>query len=384
MRSSHWSLMIFRDWSLWCFSVQDLKRWDIMMTWRRQVLTRCLTRVSHCIAQKRFSSSISNSSTFYCLIEQLATRRKFHYNTDFTSFTLRWSIRRQMIVTSLQSILWTYFWIIYKSYFENQSRITDWVSFRIMTFSLMKIKDDRKQSNFLLALMSHKIVFNLRSKIENEDLTFELFSFFKRVRTDNFNYEHYRSLSQLVIKKTFDVNIWEIVFELIITISQTISFTSIFVFFDNILITSLFVSQQDDEQTRKLVKAKIFENIKKCTYQNVEEFFFKYFEKKDWTEQIKKIYRVVQDRHVNDKLIDFLDSSIQNAILEWLFRFQEKFLIDSRNVYYTSKNNNNFTDVEIRRQVDVFVKFNDKNISKTIHDCKNVEMINEFKKFDKK
>jgi hypothetical protein len=42
-----------------------------------------------------------------------------------------------------------------------------------------------------------------------------------------------------------------------------------------------FVSQQDDEQTRKLMKTRIFEEIKKCTYRNVEKFFFKYFEKKD-------------------------------------------------------------------------------------------------------
>jgi hypothetical protein len=41
------------------------------------------------------------------------------------------------------------------------------------------------------------------------------------------------------------------------------------------------------------MKTRIFEEIKKCTYRNVEKFFFKYFEKKDWTEQIKKIYQIV-------------------------------------------------------------------------------------------
>ncbi len=34
--------------------------------------------------------------------------------------------------------------------------------------------------------------------------------------------------------------------------------------------------QQGSEQTQKLMKTRIFEEIKHCTYQNVEEFFFKF------------------------------------------------------------------------------------------------------------
>ena len=92
----------------------------------------------------------------------------------------------------------------------------------------------------------------------------------------------------------------------------------------------------------------------------------------------------MQDRHVNDRWIDFSDSSVQNAVLEWLFRFQEEFLIDSWDVYYTSESSNDLTDAETRRQLDVFVKSNDKNISKIVDDWKNVEVIDELKEFDKK
>ena len=142
-------------------------------------------------------------------------------------------------------------------------------------------------SRFFYILQGHETVFNLRSKMENENLIFELFTFFRRVRTDSFNYQHYRSLSQFVIKKASDVNIWNVVFEFIITVFRTIFFTSIFVFFENIFIIFSSVSQQGGEQTRKLMKAKIFEKIKKCTYRNVEGFFSKYFEKKklNWTNQ---------------------------------------------------------------------------------------------------
>lgn len=62
-------------------------------------------------------------------------------------------------------------------------------------------------SRLLYILQGHEAAFNLRSKIENKNLAFELFWLFKRVRTDSFNYQHYWSLSQLVIKKAFDVDI---------------------------------------------------------------------------------------------------------------------------------------------------------------------------------
>ena len=238
-------------------------------------------------------------------------------------------------------------------------------------------------SRFLYILQGHEAAFNFRSKIGNGDLISELFTLFKRVRTGSFNYQHYRPLSQFVIKKASDVNIWSAVFELIITVFRTTFSTNISVFFEGIFIIFSFASQQSGEQTRKLVKARIFEEIKECTYRNVGGFFFKYFEEKNWTEQIKEIYRVVQNRHVNDRWTDFPDSSIQNAVFEWLFRFQKEFLVDFQGVYYTNENSNDLTGAEVRRQLDVFVKPNGKNISKTVHDWKDVEVIGELREFDK-
>jgi hypothetical protein len=247
-------------------------------------------------------------------------------------------------------------------------------------------QDQRRQeaiSNLLHALMGQKIAYNLRSKIGNSNIATELSKIFGLVQSGRYNYQHYRSLSQLVIKKASDVNIWSVVFELIITVSRTTSSTSIPASFDDTLITSSSVSQQGDEQISKLVDARIFEEIRKCTYRNVGGFFSKYFEEKDWTEQTKKIYRVVQDRHVDGRWTDFSDSPVQNAVLEWLFRFQEEFLTDSRGVYYTSESSKDLTGAEARRQLDVFVKSNDKNILKTKHDWKDVEVIGELRESDK-
>jgi hypothetical protein len=85
------------------------------------------------------------------------------------------------------------------------------------------------------------------------------------------------------------------------------------------------------------VEERVFEEIKDCTYRDVEGFFSKYFEGKDWTERTKEIYRAVQDRHMDGRWTDFPNPPVQNAVLEWLFRFQEDFLADARAIYYTSE-----------------------------------------------
>ena len=62
-------------------------------------------------------------------------------------------------------------------------------------------------SRLLSTLQSHEVALDLRSKTRNEDIASELFTLFRRVRNDDFNYEYYRALSRLVIKQAFDVDI---------------------------------------------------------------------------------------------------------------------------------------------------------------------------------
>lgn len=138
--------------------------------------------------------------------------------------------------------------------------------------------------------MGHKVALDLRSKTGNGDIAFELSTLFRRVRNGDFSYEYYRALSRLVIKQASDVDIWDAVLNLIITAARTTPPTSIPVFFDGILITHPSASQQGSEQTRKLVEARIFEEIRWCTHRNVGGYFSKYFEGKTWTEKSKEIY----------------------------------------------------------------------------------------------
>jgi hypothetical protein len=238
-------------------------------------------------------------------------------------------------------------------------------------------------SRLLSALLGQEAAFYLGSKISNNTIDIELLKLYGLVRSGRYNYQHYRALLQLVVKQASDVDIWNAVFDLIITVSPKTPPTSIPVSFDGTPVKSSSASQQGREQTRKLVEARIFEEIRECTYRNVGGFFTKYFEEKGWTEHTKKIYRAVQDRHVNGRWTDFPNPPVQNAVLEWLFRFQEEYLTASRGVYYTSENSNDLTGAEASRQLDVFVKPNDKNISKIKHHWKNIEVIGELRESNK-
>ena len=238
-------------------------------------------------------------------------------------------------------------------------------------------------SRLLNTLQGHDVALTLRSKIAAGDLASELYNLFRRVRNGDFNYKHYLALSRLVVRKAPDVDIWNAVFDLITTVSRTTPPTSIPLSCDGTPITHSSASQQASEQTRREVEKRVFEEIMGCTFRNVEGFFPKYFEGKDWTERTKEIYRAVQHRHVNGRWTDFPHPPVQNALLEWWFAFQKEFLADARGVYYTSESSKDLTGAEARRQLDVFVKPSGKNISNTVHDWKDVEVIGELRESDR-
>ena len=113
----------------------------------------------------------------------------------------------------------------------------------------------------------------------------ELSELFKRARNGDFNYLDYRGLSQLVIRKAPDIGIWNAVFHLITSISRltppaTVPPSAIPPSSDSTPITHSSASQQGGEQTREVVERRVFEEIRFCTYRDVEGFFKKYFEGK--------------------------------------------------------------------------------------------------------
>jgi hypothetical protein len=70
-------------------------------------------------------------------------------------------------------------------------------------------------SRLLSILQRHDVALTLRSKTGNENLAFELSTLFRRVQKNNFDYQQYRILSLLIIKKAPEFNVWNAAFDLI-------------------------------------------------------------------------------------------------------------------------------------------------------------------------
>ncbi len=234
-------------------------------------------------------------------------------------------------------------------------------------------------SNLLLALMGHKVAFNLRSRTESGDIASELSTLFRRVRNANMNYEHYRALSRLVVKKAPDVNIWNAVFDLIITVSRTTPPTSIPPSFNGTPVTKSSSSFQGSEQTRKIIESAMFYEIKGCTYRNVGGFFEKYFEGRPWSRKSKGIYNAVKKQYRGGRWTDFPDPPDEDAVWKWLSRFQDKHLSDSRGILYTTESTSDLTGGEAQRQLDVFIKRRGMETGGK-HDWKDVRVIGELKR----
>ncbi|KAL1956480.1 hypothetical protein VTO42DRAFT_7278 [Malbranchea cinnamomea] len=229
--------------------------------------------------------------------------------------------------------------------------------------------------------MGTEAAFSLRSKTSSRDVAFELANCFARIRQGDFSYSDYRPLVTLFIQKASGLEIWSAVLDLITKLPRVapIPSSSVPPAFDSTPITHSSASQQGGEQTQRLIEARVFDEIGGCTYRDVEGFFDKYFDKKDWTDRARDIYKSIKDQHVNGKWSTLPDLPTQTQMQDWLFRLQEDLLSRERGCYYTINVPNELTGGEARRQVDLIVKRKIGEPSGSEHDWRDIEVIGELK-----
>lgn len=233
-------------------------------------------------------------------------------------------------------------------------------------------------SCLIAILLGHDVALTLHSKSGNGDLASELSTLFKHVRNVDFNYKHYRVLSQLVIKKAPDIDIWNAIFDLVRFISRLTPPPSVSVSFQRTPVVYSSASMQRDQQTKKLLESSLFDEIKNCTYRKVEGFFAKYFEGNKWSKRSKEIYEAMKARHVDGRWTDFPDIPGEHAVWNWLSRIQDEYLIEARGIYYKTSTSAELVGGEARRQLDFFIKRRTGTVD-TSHDWKDVRVIGEHR-----
>ncbi|KMW68999.1 hypothetical protein BDDG_13193 [Blastomyces dermatitidis ATCC 18188] len=235
-------------------------------------------------------------------------------------------------------------------------------------------------SKLLTTLMGERAAFKLGSRTGDENLASDLASLFRRLQQGHLTYDHCRALVRLVIQKDLNIDIWKAVLNLITTSSRATLPASIPPSFDGTPVKSTSSSQKGSEQTCELVNPRIFEEICGCTFRDVEGFFDKYFEKKDWSDKVDIICQRVLDPDSDGNWAQFPDPSTQDAVLAWWFHLQADLLSESRSIYYTTASKADLTGSKAERQVDLLLRARGGSISQNKHNWRDILVVGELKK----
>ena len=220
-------------------------------------------------------------------------------------------------------------------------------------------------------MLSHKVAKKLRWKETKGTIAGELASAFRRLDSDEADLTPFLPLAELVAQRASDTETWKGVLQLIALLARRTPPSSIPPSFSSTPRTFSSASQEGSEQTRRLVEPWLREELHDCSYMDVKGFFEKYFEKKEWTEQSKQIYETVKDSIV------IPDPPHEDAVWRWWRRFQDKYLSDTRGVYYTTDSTKDLEGLEADSQLDLLVKHRDAP-SSTPHDWSHVRVVGEL------
>ncbi|EDN08448.1 predicted protein [Histoplasma mississippiense (nom. inval.)] len=222
-------------------------------------------------------------------------------------------------------------------------------------------------SKLVYTLQGEGAAYSLPSRINDGNMASDLAQLFERLQKakGNFRYDDYQPLVHLVIQrppiesqnaKTWNFDVWKAVFTLIDTIPRTTPPASVPPSYDGTPVKSTSSSQKGSEQTRDLVNPRIFEEIRGCTFRDVEGFFDKYFEGKDWSGKADAICRRVLGPDSEGNWALFPDPPTQNDVLDWWLRLQEDILSQSRSTYYSTASKADLTGSKAERQVDLIIQ----------------------------
>ncbi|KAI4173799.1 MAG: hypothetical protein LQ343_002734 [Gyalolechia ehrenbergii] len=233
-------------------------------------------------------------------------------------------------------------------------------------------------SRLLATLIAHKAALALPSPTGHDHIASNLSTLLAHVRDGHFDYEPYRALSRLVITQAPDADIWAAVFDLLTTLSPTTPPTTIApsIHAFPILTSSSSSSQQGAEPTRESVQGRCFEGTRTCSPQNGDASFSQCLEEKPWAKRVEEIYKAMKERDGNGRWTEFPQPPRVDAVCDWWLDLQDRFLSTERGLYYTSTSNNNPST----RHIDLFVKPNNAQSSKLVHDWKDVQVVGELKK----
>jgi hypothetical protein len=148
---------------------------------------------------------------------------------------------------------------------------------------------------------------------------------------------------------------------------------------DDTLIIHNSASQEGDEQTRKLLDPRIWEEITQCTHRDVPEFFQKYFQGQESSQEADRIAGEAMSRYQGNGWVDFPKPPAQTLMLRWFFDLQHRFFGNQRLRFYTT-HDTPLTGSQAKRKLDLLVQRNGDEASNVMRaKWKDICVIGELK-----
>lgn len=238
-------------------------------------------------------------------------------------------------------------------------------------------------AKLLKSLSASEVSLSLDSRTGRELLASDLLFVLTRLQKGEILYEHCRPLSELVVQKASDVEIWGSVIILVQAVSHCTPPPSLPSF--ETPITHSSASQQGSEQTRRAIEHRVFEEIRHCTHRAVEGFHKKYFEDNKWSQRAKQIWQRARSHYseTNKSWMHLPDTATKDEVCGWWLNLQQELLASERAAYYRSSQDKK-VGINAQRQLDLLVKFKKGEAADEWHDWKDVLVVGELKRSDKK
>ncbi|TWU70822.1 hypothetical protein ED733_000231 [Metarhizium rileyi] len=230
-------------------------------------------------------------------------------------------------------------------------------------------------------LTASDVSLSLASRTGRDTLGSDLMRVRMRIQQGGFEYQNFQLLSQLVIKKVPDIDIWAAVVTFVRSISQSTPPPTLTPSFETPITHS---SASQLEQTRQKMEPCVFEEICHCTYRAVTGFHEKYFKGQKWNGRANKIWQNVKTRYSDSdkRWTQLPDAASVDEVCSWLLNLQQELLPTERAAYFRSTRRDK-VGAEAPRQLDLLVKMK-RVAADAAHDWKNVLVVGELKQSNQK
>ncbi|CZS92412.1 uncharacterized protein RAG0_02864 [Rhynchosporium agropyri] len=231
--------------------------------------------------------------------------------------------------------------------------------------------------DLVTVLLNLKAASVLRSRINTKTpLRADLFSLGSRADAGGFDLKLTIPLAKLVVKNATDTKIWHAVFDLIARTNQSTPTTALQKGHLDTPYRSSSASQIGPEEIHDDVDRRICEELTGRVFNDVEGFYKRYFEGKNWTHKANAIYEVSRAQYIGGRWSGWSEPAVQGPFFKWFMMFQDSFLSGLDRRYCTSANQA-LKGSEAGRKLDIFLTSVTPSNSK--HDWSGVLVIGEHK-----